>query len=153
MVSLEEGREAAVWEPCFPLLITDMAGGGRQVTVYVCLLAAKYWILAFKRVHTISPAINLITKTLPTEVQEREVSYFLFPFDIHDFSLSPKSQLMICPFAGWDGGGAAGVRHGEPGWQLNRTNFGLSFGLKHGLRCLFYSGTCLNYPFFFFSLM
>ena len=33
------------------------------------------------------------------------------------------------------------------GGQTNRNNFGLSFGLKKGLRFHFYSGTCLNYTF------
>ena len=33
------------------------------------------------------------------------------------------------------------------GDQTNRNNFGLSFGLKKGLRFHFDSDTCLNYPF------
>ena len=36
---------------------------------------------------------------------------------------------------------------GGPGAQFNRKNFGLSFGLKNGLRFRFHSATCLNYPF------
>ena len=44
--------------------------------------------------------------------------------------------------AGVDGGGAAGT-------QFNRNIFGLSFGLKSGLRrdSTFDYATCLNYPF------
>ena len=36
-------------------------------------------------------------------------------------------------------------QHVRPGAQLNRKNFGLSFGLKNGLRFHFDSETCLNY--------
>ena len=32
--------------------------------------------------------------------------------------------------------------------QFNKQNFGLSFGLKNGLRFHFDSETCLTYPFF-----
>ena len=32
------------------------------------------------------------------------------------------------------------------GWKFNKKKFGLSFGLKNGLRFHFDSVTCLNYP-------
>ena len=48
---------------------------------------------------------------------------------------------------------SAPTRSPRPGWQFNRNNFGLSFGLKNSLRFHFDSLTCLNYPFFNFFLV
>ena len=45
-----------------------------------------------------------------------------------------------------DRGGCV-VYNKETGRQFSRKNFGLSFGLKNGLRSRFDSETCLNYPF------
>ena len=47
---------------------------------------------------------------------------------------------------GKDGGGGDDDG-GAAGRQFNRNFFGLSFGLKNGLRFHFDSETCLNYPF------